>query len=428
MRTLRFVSFTLGILLSCGITAGAENVTIAVRAVDGEDNPVSGAKAYLVALDRSSLMTEMKGETETDAEGVAAFNVPAPDDPNRTYLFVAAHKQGTAWGVKAAPGGEAADVRLGEPASLAGRVTDPDGNPVAGVRVWPSRAIPAVRSPERHELWAIAPLLAVETNADGRFVLKDLPKGYAVTLLFDAPEGFGDLTLGEMKKDERRGWLAPEEEADIRLDRAGRIAGSLREEKDGESVPGMLIRAETLEPECIYITRTGVDGRFEFTGAIPGSYRVRAVPAGSEFAGLLIPLPGLVEVESGMVTELALLWSRGVIVEGTVADAETGAPVAGARVSIRYRIPNPPMTRTETGVTDDKGHFRVRVLRGECGGTVQADDYPVLIFQKFTIGQDETSHALDVLLTPAKKRETEEDGGAGSLLLRKQEPEKGVGE
>lgn len=396
------LAFVVAFALSISIMATAQTPpadTITAKILDGEGNPVSGATVYHAIVNPMSLEVKLSDGVKSNDEGKVVIADSEVWNSDRID-FIAARKDGLAWGVSAVLRTEDVEVKLSKPAALVGHVVDPDGNPVSGVRVWVSRVMPTVVQPQRHDLWVVGNLMAAETGKDGKFKIDDIPEKCPVTLLYDAPEGFGDFKTGELSKGEGKGWLVPTEEPKIQLARAGGISGSLREADGGEVVSAMLIRAETLEPECIYIARTDAEGKFEFESVIPGSYKVAALPT-TDFEGIMIPMSDFAEVESGKSTEAELKWKRGTEIFGIVTDAETGAPIKGARVSIRYTIQNPPMTRSSTGVTSEDGSYRLRVLKGECGGTAQASGYDAKVIQTFSV--TDKNYQLDIKLSPVKQ-------------------------
>ena len=52
-------------------------------------------------------------------------------------------------------------------------------------------------------------------------------------------------------------------------------------------------------------------------------------------------------------------------VEGTVTDESTGMPIAEATVSILVRSEQDPDKRSLTGLTDERGHYRIAVPMGQ---------------------------------------------------------------
>lgn len=148
-----------------------------VRAVDAAGRPVPGAQVQILSHH------PVRAPVTADAGGEAWIEAL----PAGSYPVVAA-KPGLAPGLATAdvpPGGEATiTCILSEGASVAGRLADAAGAPVAGRAVWAWRAEFSVR--HREEQMGAAGWEAV-TDADGRYRLARLPQGRLKVM--PAPDG-----------------------------------------------------------------------------------------------------------------------------------------------------------------------------------------------------------------------------------------------
>jgi len=146
------------------------------RVVDELGRPVAGA----------TLSTHDEPRGRSDGAGGFACALPAVPEPSATTLTVAAAGFASArLVVRVAPGGttQLGDVRLVPAGELHGRVVDPSGRPVAGVRVLADGLENERTDPE--ELRRQGPRVdegtVPETTSDahGRFVLAGVPAGPA---------------------------------------------------------------------------------------------------------------------------------------------------------------------------------------------------------------------------------------------------------
>jgi protocatechuate 3,4-dioxygenase beta subunit len=205
-----------------------------------------------------------------------------------------------------------ADVRLVvQPSSLAGIVVDPAGAPVEGVRVTATSDDPHGIGSDR-------------TDAHGRFDLGGLPPGrYELEVHHD----------DEQLRTNASAITATTERRDLRLVLPELASIGGRVVLDGQPVPyfGFVVEADahTIASDTPNPVRDA-GGRFVQRGVEPGTWAVAIVGPG--FATRT--LEG-VRVTAGAATDLGdIAVERGRVVRGHVRD-ETGAPVAGATVTIR---------------------------------------------------------------------------------------------
>ncbi|MGB0332077.1 MAG: carboxypeptidase regulatory-like domain-containing protein, partial [Planctomycetota bacterium] len=183
---------------------------------------------------------------------------------------------------------------------IAGRVTDSDGRPAAGIRVTaePSTSFSFNRFDPR----------SASTNADGRYELADLDPGtYALRVgsrgwgRGSGPTGdaFG-VALVEGVEVNARSMTAG---VDVQLSSPGRVIGVVVG-RDGAPVAGVtvFVRESSGRPvDAISTVRSGADGRFAYSRVTPGSYVVSARGDGRASEGVAGVL-----VSSGKDTEVRL--------------------------------------------------------------------------------------------------------------------------
>ncbi|HTW97802.1 MAG TPA: carboxypeptidase regulatory-like domain-containing protein [Acidimicrobiales bacterium] len=234
----------------------------------------------------------------------AFFDVPAG-----TYdLAAAGYLPATLQSVDVSPTAQGLDVVAEAGATLTGTITDQGGsNPVSGAVVTATDAAGTLSS---------AP-----TGPGGAYTIGGLEAG-DVTVTASAPGYEPDDELSATVAD------AAPTTLDVSLEQDGSISGTLSAPGGGPP-SGASVDAELTSGGSILSGTVDADGTYSITGLAPGTYSVVAEAPGDG------PAESSVSVTAGSDssgTDLALSSSPSSI-SGTVTDADSGAPVAGAIVS-----------------------------------------------------------------------------------------------
>lgn len=300
----------------------AARMTVAV--VDTAGRPVADAELRITVPEPNSIHGQRHDSARTDEAGrfgpvevgagpvvVRARGGGLPE--GRTKIFV--------------PPGPVRDVDV--------TVVLPDGFPARGLVVDPTgRPVPDCRI--RGWVWGD---LSTVTDGEGRFTLP--------------LANHGDLKVFV----EREGWLPrermyelrPDGETRIELHRAVTLEGRLLA-PDGSAAPaGLRLFAGTDSVDHPIERGTEAGGRFRLSPLFPGRIRVR-VQNGEVEQGCFEVDAAEGESRSGLVWRL----SPSSRLRGRVADAATGAPIAGVRVGAgRENYPSVDL------LTDEQGRFDV---------------------------------------------------------------------
>jgi hypothetical protein len=227
-------------------------------------------------------------------------------------------------------------------ARIEGLVYTPEGVPAAAARV-------LVRDRGTSAVYRTA------TGDDGSFAI-DVPRGRAYEVIAASPAGAPALRFG----------VLPPCRVALVLNEGGRIAGRAIDRKTGAPVPGVVLAVEPGQQqsgapedtvrELLQVAElsatTDAEGAFVFDGVPPGELqvvvlggpvRVGAGGAASHFGPAAVRCD--VAVEVAMPTTLL----------GRVCDKESGAPLEGAKVSVRA---------DGSASTDKDGGFKVEVAPG----------------------------------------------------------------
>ncbi len=274
------------------------------------------------------------------------------------------------------------DLVLEHGVTLAGRVVDPQGEPVAGVEVQAS-----VKN--RGRSWGPSHRRSRMTKADGTFRLEGIAPGN-MTLSADA-KGYEkhETNLENLE----RGHV--DESFVLVLERGNAIAGTVLW-PDGTPAAGAFVDAEAEESDRGWrdprksTFKTDSDGRFEITGLDEGSYRLDARGTRKEKVTVISKITGKEKektkrttwraaesrVESG-TSGLVLTLGPGLDVPGRVVD-DVGAPVKEFKLTAQRVVENyswNPKNRRQKRFEAADGTFELALEEGRWTIVAEAEGH-----------------------------------------------------
>jgi hypothetical protein len=368
------------------------------RVVDAAGKAVAGARVVgRVELDGAPV-----GEIGAVSKGDGTFVLGAVP-PGRLVLQAEAEGHAPSPAVVVTVSGEAgrrADVvlRLTAPSTLAGRVVDEQGAGIAGATVRALRPMSQIALP------------SVTTDAQGQFDMLIAPGPVDVT-----------ATAPGFAPGRSSGVAASSRAVVITLARGGAIAGVVT----GRGQPG----AQPLGHFTVHVVQRSApsgsgdffqqtmrvvspDGSYRFADLAPGRYSVTAAAPG------LAPLEQPdVAVAPGRETRVDLALAPGASLAGTVRDARSQAPVAGAvvRLSTGSEL---AMTYTDAG-----GGFAISdIAPGRRSLEVQHPGYVGRVESGIELAQG-AAQRVDVALAPAAAdgERALEIAGIGAVLVTQEQ-------
>ena len=171
-----------------------------------------------------------------------------------------------------------------------------------------------------------------DTDSDGRFTVDGLPGG-AIEI-----EVGGEGYIGE-KVELELGTRESVSGIKVPLKLGLTIAGRVTDADSGLPIRGVSIDADSVNgggPGSHAFTRTGADGRYTLGGLAPGTYQIRAGRENPVYVQeyfddqLNSNTAEFVTVSAAQGREgIDLALSVGATISGTVADGDTGLPIAG---------------------------------------------------------------------------------------------------
>jgi len=336
------------------------------RIIDTEGQPISNAKILLYYNHtRWGMGNCIAQQAESGTDGLFAFKEPLQySDPRQypygrdSYILLASHPDYAFGWKKIVRDQEKAgyEIILTEPRTQTVTVTDHDGKPLAGARVWPynvgNRADSEPLFRDYLSLPTYVSIAGGTTGADGKATIKKLPKtrssfnaslkGYATGLSF--------------------GGSRP-----IRLSKGVTVSGTILDE-DGKPVEGALVKFHTEWMWNFILTRTDSQGKFRLEDLPAEGWDMSPWGSSANANGIYvitiehkdyIASETQDQFKSGQVVEdFDIEAYRGTLVKCRLVDVKTNLPVAGARIrgsNESGRI---------DGLTDSDGFFTIRVMSG----------------------------------------------------------------
>jgi len=394
-------TFHLAILLTilAAFPGFADTVTGTVLGPDGK--PVEGAEVYVEVFNKAGDLVT----TATDREGRFSVDVDVELRPGGAVgrgLVLAP-------GYALTGGSFQADntTRLEPAGQLWGTVEDEQGKPVGGATV----VLRNLVSPDNQYRVlvprALGPKFSATTTADGRWSLPNVP------LTGDAGIVLDDPRFVSVWASARLGVKAGPTPVLVAKP-ASAITGKVVYE-EGKPAAGVWVFAQSLrrQPMGQGEAVTGQDGAYRVDSLPPGEYTITVTDRGREWVAAAREGVAVAEAATQAVPDVVL--NPGATIEGTVTDADTGAPVVGA-----YLYGTGP-SRPTGGLyaeTDGKGRYQLRVAPGQNAVSVSADSGGYLSPEReeqVTVAKGETAtvnfqlkkgFAVSILATDAEGRPT----------------------
>jgi RNA polymerase sigma factor (sigma-70 family) len=410
---------------------------LAGRVVDPDGKPVAGATICALRFGEPA-----KEATRSDADGRFILSPEPSVDRTRTHaggrVYFAATKPG--FGMALPP--ERFDPKelvlklVSDGVPIRGRVLDLQGKPVAGATVTPLEVwatpddklddwLKAIRAAEdaprqvtaslfRRKATPAPGLSPVKADARGRFTFAGVGRDRLLRVRVSGPTIATtevDLVTRDMPPvrvqydptNPKFGQVTYHGSTfDLAADPTQPFEGVVTDKDTGQPIPGTIVHGDfPLRIE----TTTDDRGRYRLTGLPPGEHRIVAnPPAGKPFLPRL-QTAGRANNENAVALSYAL--TRGVLVEGTLADARTKKPFAGA--SLEY-FPLDDAARAKASGdgaafdaaaarTDATGRFRIAALPGPGAIGIHGPAGPYVAAERRRLQGDSLFWTLDGIRT-----------------------------
>jgi RNA polymerase sigma factor (sigma-70 family) len=366
-----------------GKSADKKALTVTGRVLDPDGKPVAKADVALIAWPKLPLRGQREfdalkvvAQARTDAEGRFRLAAPLLSSVQTVVALAPGHALGQERIDRNAEQAEV-EIRLHREEPVRGRLVDIQGQPVAGVKVH------VVSVSSQKGLWSFlheppkdskAWPAPVTTDAKGRFVLHGLRPDWNITIsVRDENRALQELEIKAQDKGKA-------EEVTLALAPLFVIEGTVTYEDTGKPVASARVMVvASVGPEgggwrdYESYWKTDAEGHFRAVPAPGDRYTIVAYPPTGEPYLLLrkrVPRP-----KTGIVKhQVNLKLPRGVVVRGTVTDADSGKLIAGAHVQFEPLPDGNPFYREDVRtqnrywdqplVSGPDGKFAITVLPG----------------------------------------------------------------
>ena len=340
------------------------------RVLDEQGRPVGQAKMVLYyhvsRSSRNGFDNQVIEELQSGTDGSFAFkkSIPFKEEFGHSYaqdwyVLVAVHPDhALAWhNIRQGQEKTSYTLTMTAPKSITMTVTDMDGKPLAGARVWPygigSRESPNTLLRDYLDLPTDIGIIGATTDSSGKAVVNNLPqtscsfnvslKGYATGLAFGGP-------------------------GRIRLVKGANVSGAVRDSQ-GKPVAGAVVLLGADWMIKSFAARTDAQGHYLIEDVAPkgwdmgpwggdeqatGGYRASVQSESGAAEGLPIHLRPGEEVK-----DFDFLLEPGTLIKCQVVEVGTDKPVAGARIG------GENAGKSINGYTDAGGLFKFRAMPGQ---------------------------------------------------------------
>ncbi|MEW6745065.1 MAG: carboxypeptidase-like regulatory domain-containing protein [Planctomycetota bacterium] len=305
----------------------AEFAQFSGTVVDEQGRPIAGARVtlYKVIWDDSGTEDGAVGETTTSETGTFCLAVRTDGRHSGRCHEIVIDKAGYAvWGAHWHPD-EDFEIRitLGPPVTVAGRVVDEKGAPIAGAEIY-ALSIVSDHVVPGGEVGSL-PIPASTTDENGRFSIARLPQDTQVNLYVCAP---GRACTGSQYEVPTGTQPGSATELEITMQPEGVVEGTTVEKGTDKPVPGVKLLVDGLPSDA------DAAGRFRIGGLATGTMSIRLSPSWEGLEKWNMPIRS-VETRAGETTAgVKLELEPGGSVEFVVSDARTLKPLSDAWVEL----------------------------------------------------------------------------------------------
>jgi len=388
-------------LMICAMVLGwygaAFGATYTGKAFCQNGNPLGGVevKLYQLSMDMSTRTVKMnllgQGQTNPQGEYSITSDVPIGSDTEAICGVAKRSDYAYTWAMTMGQQGSPLEFHMSEPQTLAGRVVDEQGKPVAEAQV---RLVALVIADEKAQPdteprmminFEPMPYFTTTTDADGQFEFKELPAGSSAEFLIAKP-GMGQILTASDDLNPMQGfhYKAGQKDISFTMSKGLTLSGIVMDSKN-----------KPLTDVALSVTRIGLDidptqkpiktdtdGQFSVKDLAAGTYRVMVN------SDQWLCEPQTVELKSDMGVQLKA--KQGTLARIKAVDPDTEKGREGIQIYLNQD--NQPGF---SGKTNSEGVFEKQLLPGHY--RVQFQDGNRFKSQEFDVEEGKTAEVTVVL-------------------------------
>ncbi len=365
-------------------------------------NPLGGVevKLYQLSPDISTRTVKMnlvgQGQTNPQGEYSIISDVPIGSDTEAICGIAKRSDYAFTWAMTIGQHPSPLEFHMSEPQTLAGRVADEQGKPVAEALVRLVALVitdeyaPPDTEPRMMINFEPMPYFTTTTDADGQFEFKELPAGSSAEFLITKP-GMGQILTVRQDLNPMQGYQykAGQKDISFTMSRGLTLSGIVLDSKNQPLSDVLLLVTRTnldVDPTQKVI-KTDADGQFTVTDLAAGIYRV--IVQSDQW----LCEPQTVELKSDMGVQLKA--KQGTLARIKTVDPDTEEGREG--IQIYLNRDNQPSV---FGKTNQEGVFEKRLLPGHYH--VQVRDGNRFKMQEFDVEEGKTAEVTVVLGASSK--------------------------
>jgi protocatechuate 3,4-dioxygenase beta subunit len=345
--------------------------------VDAQGTPVAGATVVYYQYSERLLMGALELETNqqavTDGQGAFEFST----FQGQGIVVVTKAGMAPAWRDMYSTQPETQKIVLGASASLAGKVVDDAGQPVAEAEVWVVAALNKTGNnfgqPNLVFGKIARGLFSVRTSAEGTFRIENFPADAQASLVVKKTGMAMHPNANPARYDELP-FQAGQKDIRLTLNPAGSVTGKVVARETGKPLASAMVRLQPLVQGWANLsfdqvpTFSAVDGSFQIANVSAGSYRLKADFTNEPIADWVADTVPVTVTSGQTVPDVQIQAYKGGVAEVTVRGNKYHELLANVNVNVNSQDDSHQSSTGTNGVASFRlppGQFNIFATKSD---------------------------------------------------------------